>query len=202
VYGHIYNVTTVNKTVAAGQTLTVDTTYLVAGDTAKFNGGAEKDGHFVLKGGAGDDTFVGGLLSDTIDGGDGADRLIGGGGADTFVYTAVSNSTGTLRDKINDFHAGVDKFDLDVTVTGVDSAVVTGLLRGGAFNADLAAAIGGGQLASGHAVLFTPDSGTLAGHTILVVDANGTAGYQADTDYVFDVTAGINLAALGTGEFI
>ena len=37
-------------------------------------------------------------------------------------------------------------------------------------------------------MLLTADSGTLSGHTFLVVDVNGTAGYQSGSDYVIDVT--------------
>ena len=50
------------------------------------------------------------------------------------------------------------------------------------------------------AVLFTPNAGGLAGHTFLIVDANGTAGYQAGADYVIDVT-GIT-GTLGHSNFI
>jgi hypothetical protein len=46
------------------------------------------------------------------------------------------------------------------------------------------AAIGLGQLGIDHAVLFTPDSGDLAGDTFLIVELNGTAGYQASQDLV------------------
>lgn len=41
-----------------------------------------------------------------------------------------------------------------------------------------------GVLTAGHAVFFTPDSGSLAGQLFLVVDGNGTAGYQAGQDFV------------------
>jgi hypothetical protein len=53
----------------------------------------------------------------------------------------------------------------------------------------------------GHAVLFTPDGGTLAGHTFLVVDVNGMAGYQAGEDYVFQLESASNLASLSTSNF-
>jgi hypothetical protein len=41
----------------------------------------------------------------------------------------------------------------------------------------------------------------LAGHTFLIVDANGVAGYQSGEDYVFDVTGGAT-AGLATSVFI
>jgi hypothetical protein len=45
--------------------------------------------------------------------------------------------------------------------------------------------VGSGQLGAGHALIFTPASGTLAGDHFLIVDANGVAGYQAGQDFVF-----------------
>jgi hypothetical protein len=50
-------------------------------------------------------------------------------------------------------------------------------------------------------LLFTPSTGDLHGHTLMVVDANGVAGYQAGHDMVFDVTGG-NFAGLDTHNFI
>jgi len=34
------------------------------------------------------------------------------------------------------------------------------------------------------------------------VDANGTAGYQANQDFVFDVTGAGHMTSFGTGDFI
>jgi hypothetical protein len=42
----------------------------------------------------------------------------------------------------------------------------------------------------------------LSGHTFLVVDENGTAGYQAGADLVFDVTGASNMGSLAVGDFI
>jgi hypothetical protein len=49
-------------------------------------------------------------------------------------------------------------------------------------------------------MLVNVTGGTLAGETLLVVDANGVAGYQAAADYVIDVT-GI-VGALTVADFI
>ena len=57
-----------------------------------------------------------------------------------------------------------------------------------------------GQLAASHAILVNVTGGTLSGSTLLVVDANGVAGYQAADDYVLDVT-GMS-GALTTADFI
>ena len=54
-------------------------------------------------------------------------------------------------------------------------------------NTDLVATLNG-ALGNRNAVLVTASSGDLGGHTFLVVDVGGGAGYQADADYVFDIT--------------
>ncbi|HEY1961468.1 MAG TPA: bluetail domain-containing putative surface protein [Rhizomicrobium sp.] len=72
--------------------------------------------------------------------------------------------------------------------SGVDAAIIGGALSTATFDSDLAAAVNSGNLAVQHAVLFTADSGDLSGHTFLIVDENGQAGYQTAADLVIDVT--------------
>jgi len=76
----------------------------------------------------------------------------------------------------------------DFYVNGIDPAIATGALSTATFVADLQSAVGAGQLGAHHALLFTPDSGTLASRTFLVLDQTGTPGYRAATDIVIDVT--------------
>ncbi len=157
----------------------------------------------VVRGGNGDDDITTGVGRDTIVGGRGSDALEGGAGRDTFVYTAVIESAGNVHDTISGFDPLRDVIDLDAVVTGIDATVAAGNLDAGAgFSNDLVAAITAAKLAVGHAVLFTPNSGTLEGHVILIVDRNGIAGYQKNKDYVFDVTDNDNIGALDTGDFI
>lgn len=59
--GHTYQITTADGTVAAGATLHIDASALGAGNSLIVFGSAEKDGTFVLTGGAGDDRMQGGL---------------------------------------------------------------------------------------------------------------------------------------------
>jgi len=203
--------------VAAGQTLDVDASHLRTGDSVTFDGSAETDGSFVFHNGLGPDVFIGGALSDTFDltrhagatvtGGGGADSFtmgtLSGVQNDTFVYNAVSDSTSTTYDTINalDFgHALFQTSGVGGATTGIDAAVTTGSLSTATFDSDLASDIGAGQLAAHHAVLFTADAGTLAGQTFLVVDENGTAGYQAGADLVIDVTGATG--TLTTANFI
>ena len=63
-----YALTSIDSTVAAGATLLVDGSQLVAGETVTFNGSAETDGKFILSAGSG------------------VDRLTGGAGADGFFF--------------------------------------------------------------------------------------------------------------------
>jgi hypothetical protein len=92
-----------------------------------------------------------------------------------------------------------DHIDVSFTVTGIDTAVTTGSLTTGTFDSDLATAMSGHLVAS-HAILFTADAGALAGQTYLVVDANGTAGYQASQDIVIHLTG--QSGTLATTDFI
>jgi serralysin len=83
--GHSYKLVSNNATVGSGATLTVDGSALKAANSLTFNGSAETNGTFVLKGGAGSDTFYGGKGSDTLTGGAGDDLLRGNTGADTIT---------------------------------------------------------------------------------------------------------------------
>ncbi|HEY1709101.1 MAG TPA: calcium-binding protein [Rhizomicrobium sp.] len=196
-----YAITTDDATVAAGQTLTV-VAALTSANTLTFDGSAEKDGTFNIQSGAGDDILTGGKGNDILSGGLGADLLTGGGGSDTFVYGAAKESTGPTFDTLEGFNAAQDKIDLTTVVKKIDTAVTHGALSDATFNQNLAAALGASVLGKGHAILFTPDSGGEAGHTFLVVDMNGTAGYQANQDLVIMLSDGVNLASLSTATFV
>ena len=49
--------------------------------------------------------------------------------------------------------------------------------------------------------MFTPTSGNLAGHAFLIVDGNGTAGYQAGADLVIELTSATNLSHFALSDF-
>jgi len=156
-----------------------------------------------INGTAGNDSITVGNNNYHLVGGAGADTMTVGTGHDAFVFNATSDSTGPTYDTIVNFDAMRDQFVLSTAVTGVNNAVTGGILNSGAsFDTDLASDIGAGQLGANHAVLFTVGSGNLAGHTFLIVDTNGVAGYQAGQDLVIDVTGGHHLGSLGTSDFI
>ena len=140
-------------------------------------------------GGDGNDTIYGGGGEDYIEGGGGADMLTAASFGNVFIYTAVSDSTGATHDTITGMNFDNEFILAPVSnPSAIDTAVTSGALDSGSFDANLAAAIGATELGAGHAVLFTPDSGDLAGHTFLIVDQDGNAGYQASADLVIDVT--------------
>jgi hypothetical protein len=191
--------------VAAGQTLDV----VMAG--GQFNGSAETDGSFnvtgvsdEVKGGAGDDTIALALdthfHSNTV-------KFQGDGGSDILTltdpasahaeydYLAVTDSTSTDYDTITHFSVTKDAFHLWFAVSGLDANIATGALSTASFDSDLAAAVGATQLGVHHALVYTPDSGSLAGQSFLIVDANGVAGYQAGQDLVIHIDSAATLNA-------
>jgi Ca2+-binding RTX toxin-like protein len=106
-----YNVTMHDANVAAGQTLMVVAQSLLAHETLVFDGSAETDGKFNIRGGRGADTITGGGQADQIWGNLGADTLRGGGGNDYFEYFSAAESTAAARDTILDFTLG-DRINL------------------------------------------------------------------------------------------
>jgi Ca2+-binding RTX toxin-like protein len=203
--GYSYKFTTNDATVAAGQTLYVNGLNIDASHSLYFNGSAETNGSFNILGGAGNDTLIGGKGNDVFNGGGGADAITSGGGADQFYYTYVSDSTSTTHDTIHGFNAVGDSFVMvgSMDLPGaIDATVTAGKQTSATFDADLSHALGASQLHAHDAVLFTPTLGNLAGHTFLVIDENGVAGYQAGQDLVIDITGATNLSHLGVGNFI
>lgn len=93
-----YKLTTVDANVASGKNLTIDAKDLKPGETLNFDGSAETNGSFAVRGGDGDDVMVGGR---------GNDQLGGRGGADIFGFFHGSGS-----DTITDFVSGTDRIDV------------------------------------------------------------------------------------------
>jgi len=156
----------------------------------------------VLTGSATSDTLTGGAGDDIITGLGRDDVLTGGAGVDTFAYTGVWESKSRAYDTVTDFDAASDKLDLWYQVTGVDTPVVSGSLGFSHFDSNLASAVNASKLGAFHAVLFTPDSGSFAGDTFLIVDANGVAGYQAHVDLVILLGASSSPAGLDVTDFV
>ena len=188
-----YEITTVDENVAAGVQMVVDGAKLRIAEFFRFDGSDESDGTFLVFGGLVGDTIIGGEGNDILVGGAGADTLTGGPGADLYRYRGASESTGPGYDTIDGFVFGTDQLDLP----GAHDSYGTrpgGALSTATFDDDLTAAMNG-VLNPGQAIFFTPDSGTLAGRIFLVVDDNGTAGYQAGADFVIEL---VNTSLPGT----
>ena len=180
--GHSYNLTTNNATVASGQTLTINGAALGVSNVLTFNGAAETNGHFIIIGGNGADNLRGGALSDTFD------------------YSSAAQSTSTHYDTITGLNFGADSFDIPGgagVITGINAKVTSGSLSTSTFDANLKSAISSSRLGAHHAVLFTPNGGTLKGQTFLVVDLNVIAGYQAGADLVIRMNATSGTLAAG-----
>jgi Ca2+-binding RTX toxin-like protein len=197
-----YHVTGTDGLVASGAQLFVE--FGGTGDqTLWFDGSAETDGSFGLGGGDARDHLRGGARGDGLGGGGGADFLRGGGGDDNYFYHSVSDSTGERFDMIYGFNA--DDADLlalrNDPISGIDGKIAHGTLSNATFDTDLAAAANAGRLLAHHAVLFTPDAGSHAGQTFLVIDANAHAGYQAGADYVIRLEHADNIGQLSTASF-
>jgi Ca2+-binding RTX toxin-like protein len=113
---------------AATNTLTggsgADNLYGAGGDD-DLSGGLGNDrlvgggGNDILRGGAGLDTLEGGDGADILLGGSGADHLTGGAGVDIFRYSQTLDSTSAGQDVITDFVSGVDKIELNLSVTEI-----------------------------------------------------------------------------------
>ena len=179
-----FNLTTNDALVSSGQTLTIFGVQVTT--NIAFDGSHEHDGAFKFYGGSGDDSFTGSDGGDWIFGGYGADTMSGGAGADTFYYDDAAQSTSTTYDKIFGFDDSSDTIDLPFAVTGF-AAPASGNLSTASFDSNLATAFAG--LTSHQAGMFTATGGDLSGHTFLIVDANGTPGYQAGSDYVIEIVA-------------
>jgi Ca2+-binding RTX toxin-like protein len=179
--GFNYAVMTANATVASGKTLTIDASGLDATHKLTFDGSAETNGSFVITGGK-----------------DG-DDLTGGSKADTFVYTNANQSTSDGYDTITSFKFGTDKFDVAGTISNIDAAV-TGKLTLADFDGTLGARASG--LGAHHAMLVTGNAAShaLAGEVFLVIDLNGTVGYQAGHDLVIHLDN--SHGTLAKGDFI
>jgi Ca2+-binding RTX toxin-like protein len=168
-------------------------------DANTLDGGGGDD---TIAGGLGDDTLLGNNGADTLAGGIGADQLNGGAGSDVFLYAHSKESRASAYDTVTAFDAdGADRFDLTVSVTGIDAIIASGALSAATLKGDLKAAADRDHLGAGHAVLFAPDSGDLAGTTFLIVDGDGRAGFSATRDLVIRLDAG-NPANLDVSDFI
>lgn len=155
-----------------------------------INAGAGTDYVF---GGVGNDSILGGSGMDEITGGVGADAIDGGADRDTIIITGVADSNSGGYDSVANFDFSVDYFRFTGhSISALEPTVGGGTLNAATFDADMEAKIGAAKLLANDAVIWTPTFGDLAG-TWLIVDGNGTAGYQAGQDYVVQLVTPGNI---------
>ncbi len=137
-----------------------------------------------------------------VSGKGGGDTIVAGASFVKFQFQEVSDSTGPTYDILKNVNYALDKFDIPGgagTIAAINAPITTGSLSTSTFNTDLAADLGP-RLGAHDAVLFTASGGTLAGDTFLVIDINGTAGYQANADLVMQIVG--STGSLTTANFV
>ncbi len=150
----------------------------------------------------GSDVLNGGDGADVLVGGTGADMLDGGAGGDTFVYRAVTDSTSTGFDTIAGFNGAADSIDAPFEVTSMSHRIRHGALSDATFDSDLESTVNASRLKAHGAVVFRPTGGDHRHDTFLIVDNNGTAGYQAGEDFVMQLLNATHLKALHADTFV
>jgi Ca2+-binding RTX toxin-like protein len=136
------------------------------------------EGSDTLNGGAGNDILLGGTSTDYLNPGDDSVR-------DIIRFSGVGDSTGSQRDIVTGMDlTSEDRFDFTVVLTSI-AGVSVGDLSLATFDTGLATAVDAALAVNG-AVLFDPSGGdlNLAGHSFLIVDANGDGNYTPNQDYV------------------
>lgn len=192
-----YDVLISDGNIGAGETLII---HAETAESVTFSGYRERDGNIHVYTGTDSDNIFVGRGDDYVEAGGEADIIQDMGGNDVFAYRTGSDSTGRSHDGLVYFDSREDSFLVPAAVTGIDPRVTHGTLTFDAFDADLAARIDAGRLAEHHAVLYRPDAGDYSGLDLLIVDVNGTAGYQLG-DLIIQLELTSHLAELGLENF-
>ena len=113
--------------------------------------------------------------------------MTGGAGSDTVFYDDVTQSraVGLGFDRLVGFDDDADKIQLSGLSVASFAGAVAGSLSAASMSADLEGEIT--VLGANQALLFTANAGDLAGRSFLLIDANGTAGFQASSDFVIEI---------------
>ena len=143
----------------------------------------------VLIGDGGKNKIDGRSGDDTIIGGAGKDTLRGRAGADTFVYSNLSDSLLSKRDRISDLDIGTDRIQGPnaVSAANIDQLGSIDKLKTASIQALLTTSV------------FEADTGAtfkVSNKTYLAIN-DGSAGYQPGSDAIIDITGyGGNLSNL------
>jgi hypothetical protein len=169
--GFDYDLTLADGNVAAGGTLTINAAALGAGNHLTFDGSQERDGHFVVFGGAGGDTL-------SVDGNH-RDYVTLGSGTVTNVGTLMLGGTYLRPIRVNG----------DITTLAIDTSGVTST-----FGVDLSKAT-----SSAYAISTGSSHGTIefGGNFSATDTISGTGGTQLFLDG--DYSAGLMLSGAKLG---
>lgn len=182
--------------------VTVDGSALSSAHFVTVDAGNEKGRSVTLVGGDGSDHLTGGQADDELRGNKGLDFIDGEKGADTIIYTTVNQSTGVNCDHVT-FSVEDDVFKVPNAVTGVDEIVRTKLngTSDANFNSNLEDAIGSQELSGGHAVVLDVNQGDWSGQVFLIIDQNGSAGFQEGADIVINLVNSEHLGNFSADNF-
>jgi Ca2+-binding RTX toxin-like protein len=188
--GFDYNLTMADGNVAAGTYMSIDAKALGATHSLTFDGGLESDGHYIVCGGAGNDSLTGGALADKfhLEKG-GNDTVHGGDGNDVVLVGAKLTSADAI-----DGGAGSDTLSLagatTVTLGASTIANIETIVFGAGFNYSLVT--NNGNVAAGQTL--TVDAGALGAGNGLTF--NGSA--EADGSFAFTGGAGVDFLRGGS----
>lgn len=184
--GFHYTLTLNDANVGHNETLYINGGRLGAGDVLTFQGGAESNGFYSIRGGQGDDVLTGGGKDDQFflrRGG--SDVVFGGDGNDTFYMGGALDA----NDQIN----GNTNADSDVVVLNGNYSGANALT----FTATTMTFIETLRLTSGHSYDLTLHEATLASGESMWIDGNLlgagdvlTLDLSADTDGSYTVSGG------------
>jgi Ca2+-binding RTX toxin-like protein len=186
----------VSSSVSRTLSLNIENLTLIGATHLQGNGNTLNN---IITGNTGDNVLRGYEGTDTLNGRAGADILLGGLGRDTLNpgvdtvrdilrFGGAMDSSGTWRDMVVGMDInGEDVFDFPAIPIAIVSVAV-GVLNAATFNPNLAAAVNA-ALAPNGAVIFDPSAGDqdIAGHSYLVVDADGNGTYSSGIDYVVEL---------------
>ena len=141
-------------------------------------------GNDTLSGLGGNDTLIGNAGNDVLEGGAGVDVLTGSSGSDRFVFSSLSDSlllsgAGSGRDQITDFEVGPggDSIDGPSAATAIYLGLVTALTE-----TAIASVLTPSSFVANGAATFA------FGSSFFVALNDSTAGFQASTDSIIDIT--------------
>ena len=113
------------------------------------------------------------------------------------MFSAASQSSSTTHDTITDLNASADKIDLSVVVSAFNGTV-NGSVSAASFDANVAAAVDS-VIGPNEACILHANAGDLANHDFLIIDGNGSGSYEANSDFVIEITN--YSGAFGVGLF-